>query len=38
MKSEEKMHDEWEFLLEEYFFTKQLRSATEWSYRKVVVP
>ncbi|BEM64709.1 Uncharacterised protein [Serratia marcescens] len=37
MKSEEKMHDEWEFLLEEYFFTKQLRSATEWSYRKVAL-
>lgn len=37
MKSEEKMHDEWEFLLEEYFFTKQLRAATEWSYRKVAL-
>ncbi|MGG4626818.1 tyrosine-type recombinase/integrase [Serratia odorifera] len=37
MKNEELMHDEWEFLLEEYFFTKQLRSATEWSYRKVVL-
>ncbi len=37
MKNEEKMHDEWEFLLEEYFFTKQLRPATEWSYRKVAL-
>ena len=28
MKSEEKMHDEWEFLLEEYFFYQ----ATSFSY------
>ncbi|QXR31226.1 site-specific integrase [Enterobacter hormaechei] len=26
----------WEFLLDEYFFVKYLRSQTEWSYRKVV--
>ncbi len=37
MKNVELMHDEWELLLEEYFFTKQLRPATEWSYRKVVL-
>jgi len=37
MKNEELMHDDWELLLEEYFFTKQLRAATEWSYRKVVL-
>ena len=37
MKSQDRMNDEWAFLLEEYFFTKPLRSASEWSYRKVVL-
>lgn len=37
MKNNEKMHDEWESLLDEYFFTKSLRSVTEWSYRKVAL-
>ncbi|CAI2539503.1 Uncharacterised protein [Serratia ficaria] len=36
MKNVELMHDEWALLLEEYFFTKQLRPATEWSYSVVV--
>jgi integrase len=37
MSDQERMHDEWELLLDEYFFTKFLRPATEWSYRKVVL-
>ncbi|HGE6737069.1 TPA: tyrosine-type recombinase/integrase [Serratia marcescens] len=37
MSNRERMHDEWELLLDEYFFTKYLRPATEWSYRKVVL-
>lgn len=37
MKKDEKMHDEWGLLLDEYFFSRQLRAATEWSYRKVVL-
>ncbi|MBH3156827.1 site-specific integrase [Serratia ureilytica] len=37
MSEQERMHDEWELLLDEYFFTKFLRPATEWSYRKVVL-
>ncbi|ELQ9312326.1 site-specific integrase [Serratia marcescens] len=37
MSGQEKRYGEWELLLEEYFFTKFLRPATEWSYRKVVL-
>lgn len=37
MNDQERMHDDWELLLDEYFFTKFLRPATEWSYRKVVL-
>lgn len=37
MKKQERMHDEWEFILEEYFFNKPLRPASEWSYRKVLL-
>lgn len=29
-------HTTWEELLEEYFFARNLRAATEWSYTKVV--
>lgn len=31
-----KMNEEWEMLVDDYFFSKNLRPATEWSYRKVV--
>ena len=34
--SDKNHHTTWEELLEEYFFARNLRAATEWSYTKVV--
>ncbi|KJF29649.1 hypothetical protein ACKU4J_002485 [Enterobacter hormaechei] len=34
--SDKNHYTTWEELLEEYFFARNLRAATEWSYAKVV--